>query len=83
MSRVAFRLPAECISDSSHRSLHLHLLSHDCTSSFYYQVWGHDALVHMIELYLNPDQDGVWEVHSCSDVRALTFDFTAIDVDAS
>jgi len=24
-------------------------------------VWGHDALVHMIELYLNPDQEGAWE----------------------
>jgi tetratricopeptide repeat protein 21B len=23
--------------------------------------WGPDALVHMIELYLNPDNDGVWE----------------------
>eukprot|EP00595_Chromulina_sp_UTEXLB2642_P003125 CAMPEP_0196764608 /NCGR_PEP_ID=MMETSP1095-20130614/6498_1 /TAXON_ID=96789 ORGANISM="Chromulina nebulosa, Strain UTEXLB2642" /NCGR_SAMPLE_ID=MMETSP1095 /ASSEMBLY_ACC=CAM_ASM_000446 /LENGTH=319 /DNA_ID=CAMNT_0042120631 /DNA_START=3380 /DNA_END=4336 /DNA_ORIENTATION=- len=23
--------------------------------------WGHDALIHMIELYLNPDQEGVWE----------------------
>jgi tetratricopeptide repeat protein 21B len=23
--------------------------------------WGHDALVHMIELYLNPDQDGAWD----------------------
>lgn len=26
--------------------------------------WGHDALVHMIELYLNPDQDGAWEERS-------------------
>jgi tetratricopeptide repeat protein 21B len=25
------------------------------------EVWGHDALVHMIELFLNPDQDGAWE----------------------
>lgn len=24
-------------------------------------VWGASSLVHMIELYLNPDQDGVWE----------------------
>lgn len=24
-------------------------------------VWGAEALVHMIELYLNPDQEGVWE----------------------
>ena len=32
------------------------------TLSFFLQVWGHDALVHMIELYLNPDQDGAWEV---------------------
>jgi hypothetical protein len=25
-------------------------------------VWGQEALVHMIELYLNPDQDGAWDV---------------------
>jgi tetratricopeptide repeat protein 21B len=25
------------------------------------EAWGHDALVHMIELYLNPDQEGVWQ----------------------
>ena len=25
------------------------------------ETWGHDALVHMIELYLNPDQEGVWQ----------------------
>eukprot|EP00607_Mallomonas_marina_P008435 CAMPEP_0182424556 /NCGR_PEP_ID=MMETSP1167-20130531/10752_1 /TAXON_ID=2988 /ORGANISM="Mallomonas Sp, Strain CCMP3275" /LENGTH=1377 /DNA_ID=CAMNT_0024604441 /DNA_START=94 /DNA_END=4227 /DNA_ORIENTATION=+ len=24
-------------------------------------TWGGEALVHMIELYLNPDQEGVWE----------------------
>eukprot|EP00602_Paraphysomonas_sp_CaronLab_P010909 CAMPEP_0185029768 /NCGR_PEP_ID=MMETSP1103-20130426/16260_1 /TAXON_ID=36769 /ORGANISM="Paraphysomonas bandaiensis, Strain Caron Lab Isolate" /LENGTH=1358 /DNA_ID=CAMNT_0027564631 /DNA_START=156 /DNA_END=4232 /DNA_ORIENTATION=- len=24
-------------------------------------IWGADSLVHMIELYLNPDQEGVWE----------------------
>jgi tetratricopeptide repeat protein 21B len=24
-------------------------------------TWGSDALVHMIELYLNPDQEGIWE----------------------
>lgn len=24
-------------------------------------VWGVRALVHMIELYLNPDQEGAWE----------------------
>ena len=23
--------------------------------------WGANALTHMIELYLNPDQDGIWE----------------------
>ena len=26
-----------------------------------YADWGPDALEHMIELYLNPDQDGAWE----------------------
>lgn len=25
------------------------------------EVWGASALVHMIELYLNPDQEGIWE----------------------
>ena len=24
-------------------------------------TWGQDAIIHMIELFLNPDQDGVWE----------------------
>ena len=31
------------------------------------EVWGHDALVHMIELFLNPDQDGAWEETGAGD----------------
>jgi tetratricopeptide repeat protein 21B len=30
--------------------------------------WGADSLIHMIELYLNPDQDGVWEERDSSSV---------------
>ena len=25
------------------------------------EFWGAGALVHMVELYLNPDQEGAWE----------------------
>jgi tetratricopeptide repeat protein 21B len=31
-------------------------------------LWGPDSLVHMIELYLNPDQDGVWEEREAGSV---------------
>jgi tetratricopeptide repeat protein 21B len=31
-------------------------------------VWGERALVHMVELYLNPDQEGAWE--DCNEEKA-------------
>lgn len=31
-------------------------------------LWGPESLVHMIELYLNPDQDGVWEEREAGSV---------------
>lgn len=31
-------------------------------------LWGPESLIHMIELYLNPDQDGVWEEREAGNV---------------
>lgn len=35
-------------------------------------IWGANALTHMIELYLNPDQDGIWEERESGPVDDAT-----------